>query len=83
MQLGKLSLVDYAPRQINRNIPTFHRELLLAWSKHEHLRVRTHPPEALSDILNEPLFQNKLITANNQSLYRADWIACEQAPGWF
>lgn len=75
MQLGKLSLVvDYAPGEIDRSISTFYRELLLAWNKHEHVRVRSHPPEALSDILNEPLFQNKLIIVNNEPLYRADWI---------
>ena len=76
MRLGKLNLVlDYSPRQIDHDIPTFHKELLLAWEKHKHLRTRTHLPEKLPDILNEPLFKNDLVTVDDQPILRADWIA--------
>ena len=76
MRLGKLNVVlDFSPSQIDRDIPTFHKELLPAWDKHKHLRIRTHLPEKLPDILNEPLFKNELVTVDDQPLFRADWIA--------
>ena len=54
MQLGKLTLVlHYSPRQIDRDIPTFHRELLFAWHKHQHLHTRSHIPRKLPDILKD------------------------------
>ena len=79
MRLGKLNLVlDFSPRQIDRDIPTFYKELLLAWDKHKHCRIRTHSNEKLPDILNEPLFKNELVTVDDQPLLRADWIAATQ-----
>lgn len=69
MQLGKLTpALQYSPRQIDHDIPTFYRELLIAWYKHQHLRTRSHIPSKLPDILNEPLFQNERITVDNQPL---------------
>ena len=76
MQLGKLTLaLHYSPRQIDRDIPTFYRELLIAWHKHQPLRTRSHIPNKLPDVLNEPLFQNDLITIDNQPLAHSDWVA--------
>ena len=76
IRLCKLNLVlGYSPRQIDRDIPTFHKELLFAREKHKHLRIRTHLPEKLPDILNEPLFKNELVTVDDQPLLPADWIA--------
>jgi exonuclease III len=76
MNLGKLSLVlDFSTRHIDRDVPVFHKELLLAWHKHKHLLTRTHTPDNLQSILNEPLFQNELITAINQPLaVIPDWV---------
>lgn len=76
MRLGKLTLaLQYTPRQIDRDIPSFYRELLVAWHKHRHLRTRSHIPSKLPDIFNEPLFQNALITVDNQPLAYPDWMS--------
>ena len=76
MRLGKLTLVlDFSPRQIDRDLPIFHRELLIAWCKHKRLRTRIHIPEKLPNILNEPLFHNDLITVKTQPLAYSDWMA--------
>ena len=76
MRLGKLVLaLDYSPQRIDRDIPTFHKELLIAWHKHKQHRTRTHIPETLVDILNEPLFLNELITVHDKPLFYADWVA--------
>ena len=77
MFLGKLSLVlDFSASQIDRDIPTFHNELLLAWHKHKHLLTRTHIPDNVQSIVDEPLFQNDLITVNDQPLpVIPDWVA--------
>lgn len=77
MNLGKLSLVlDFSTRQIGRDVPIFHKELLLAWQEHKHLLTRTNIPDNVQNILNEPLFQNELITFNDQPLPAiADWVA--------
>ena len=62
MQLGKLTLAtDFAPRDIDSNVPAFHKELLCAWSNHKCYHERTDIPDSLSDICAEPLFRNKLI----------------------
>ena len=38
MNLGKLSLVlDFSTRQIGRDVPIFHKELLLGWQQYRHL----------------------------------------------
>ena len=76
MSLGKLSLaLEFSTRQIGRDLPIFHKELLLAWQQHKHLLTRTNIPDNVQSILNEPLFQNKLITFNDQPLpVIADWV---------
>jgi len=76
LNLGKLSLVlDFSTRQIDRNVPMFHKELLLAWQKHTLLLTRTHILDNVQSILNEPLFQNELINANDQPLaVIPDWV---------
>ena len=76
MDLGKLSLVlEYPLQRIDRNIPAFHMELLSAWVKHEPCRLRTNVPTMATDILNEPLFLNSLITLHDGLLFFKDWIA--------
>ena len=75
MRLGKLTLaLHYSPRQIDRDIPTFYK-VLIAWHKHQHLHTRSHIPSKLADILNEPLFQNELITVDNQPLTNPDKVS--------
>ena len=76
MNLGKLSLVlDLSTRQIGRDVPMFHKELLLAWQQYRHLLTRTYIPDNLQNILTKPLFQNELITLNDQPLPEiADWV---------
>ena len=75
MRLGKLTLaLHYSPRQIDRDIPTFYK-VLIAWHKHQHLHTRSHIPSKLADILNEPLFQNELITVDNQPLANPDKVS--------
>ena len=75
MDLGKLSLVlDYPVQRIDRNIPSFHEELLSAWLKHEPCSFRTNVPTIVTDILNEPLFLNKEITLHHELLFFKDWI---------
>ena len=57
MNLGKLSLVlDLSTRQIGRDVPMFHKELLLAWQQYRHLLTRTYIPDNLQNILTKPLF---------------------------
>ena len=75
MKLGTLTLaLEYSVQPINRDVPAFHKELLSAWFKHSPCRVRTHVPVSRRDILEEPLFLNKQITADEVSLFYADWI---------
>jgi len=69
MSLGKMTLVlDYSPQRINRDIPAFHRELLIARHKHKGCHIRTSTPESLTDVLNEPLFLNELIVSQEKPL---------------
>ena len=77
MNLGKFSLVlDFSTRQIGRDVPISHKELLLAWQQHKHLLTRPNIPDNVQNILTEPLFQNELITFNDQPLPAiADWVA--------
>ena len=94
MNLGKLSLVlNFGTRQIGRDVPAFHKELLLAWQQHKHLLTRTNIPDNVKSILSEPLFQNELISLNDQLLpVFADWVTAgvtqikdicyEVAPGY-
>ena len=64
MNLGKMTLVlDFSPQRINRDIPAFHRELLMTWRRHKECHTRTQIPESVTDVLNEPLFLNDLITS--------------------
>ena len=70
MQLGKLTLaMDFAPRDIDSDLPAFHRELLCAWINHKCYHERTDVPDSLLDIFEEPLFRNK-------PLFFRDWVSC-------
>ena len=67
---GKLTLAtDFAPRDIDSNVPAFHKELLCAWINDKCYHERTDVPDSLSDIFEEPLFKNKLINVNNKPLF--------------
>jgi hypothetical protein len=76
LRLGKMSLLlDYSLQRIDRDIPSFHKELLTAWHRHKGYRVRTGSAESVTDILNEPLFLNPEITTEDKPLNFTDWIA--------
>ena len=76
MDLGRMTLaLDFSQRHITRTIPSFHKELLNAWSKHKEHRIRTQTPKFTEDILQEPLFLNELIVVRNKPLLYTDWIA--------
>lgn len=76
LRLGKMSLaLDYSLQRINRAIPSFHKELLTAWHRHKDHHTRTRSPESVTDILNEPLFLNPVITTEDKPLIFTDWIA--------
>ena len=82
MKLGKMTLVlDYSPQRINHDIPAFHGELLMAWHRYKECHTRTQIPESVTDVLNEPLFLNDLITSQEKSLLYTDWIAAGIAGG--
>ena len=69
MKLGKMTLVlDYSPQRINGDIPAFHRELLMTWHRHKECHTRTQIPESVTDVLNEPLLLNDLITSQEKPL---------------
>ena len=77
MHLGKYTLAtDFAPRDIDSNVPAFHKELLCAWINHKCYHERTDVPDYLSDIFAAPLFRNKLINVNNTPLFFRDWVSC-------
>ena len=77
MQLGKWTLaMDFAPCDIDSNVPAFNKELLYAWINHKCYQERTDIPDSLSDIFTEPLFRNKLINVNNKPLFFRDWVSC-------
>ena len=76
MRLGKLTLaLDYKTRDIDHDIPSFHKELLTAWCQHGLHHSRSNPPVLRTDILKEPLFRNNLISTNNRSPFYRDWVA--------
>ena len=82
MKLGKMTLVlDYSPQRTNHDIPAFHRELLMAWHRYKECHTRTQITESVTDVLNEPLFLNDLITSQEKSLLYTDWIAAGIARG--
>ena len=75
MRLGKMTLMlDYTVQHIDRDIPAFHKELLTAWFKHSKQRTRTQIPSSVTDIINEPLFLNTLISVQNKPILYTDWI---------
>ena len=76
MRLGTMSLaLNYSLQRIDRDIPSFHKELLTVWYRHEDLHMRTESPESVTDIFNEPLFLNPAITTADKPLIFTDWVA--------
>lgn len=67
-------VLDYSPQRINRDIPAFHRELIMARHRHKECHSRTQIPESVTDVLNEPLFLNDLITSQEKLLLYTNWI---------
>ena len=79
MKLGKMTLVlDYSPQRINGDIPAFHRELLMTWHRHKECHTRTQIPESVTDVLNEPLLLNDLITSQEKPLLFYTRIGLQQ-----
>ena len=76
MRLGTMSLaLNYSLQRIDRDIPSFHEELLTAWHRQKDLHMRTESPDSIIDILNEPLFLNPAITTADKPLIFTDWVA--------
>jgi len=48
--------LDYSLQRIDRDIPSFHKELLTAWHRRKDYRERTGSAESVTDILKKPLF---------------------------
>ena len=72
MQLGKLTFpTDFAPRDIDSDVPAFHRELLCAWINYKCYHERIDIPDSLLDIFEEPLF----INVNKKPLFYRDWVS--------
>ena len=72
MQLGKLTFAtDFAPRDIDSDVPAFHRELLCAWINYKCYHERIDIPDSLLDIFEEPLF----INVNNKPLFYRDLVS--------
>ena len=67
--------LNYSLQRIDRDIPSFHKELLTAWHRHKDLHMRTESPESVTDIFNEPLFLNPAITTADKPLIFTDWVA--------
>lgn len=67
--------LNYSLQRIDRDIPSFHKELLTAWHQHKDYHMRTESPESVTDILNEPLFLNPAITTADKPLIFTDWVA--------
>jgi len=75
MSLGRLTLAtNFLTRHIDNNIPTYHQELLRAWTKHQQFRTRTDLPTSYMDILQEPLFNSNLILHNDTPIHYKNWI---------
>lgn len=60
--------LDYSLQYINRDIPSFHKALLIAWYRHKDHHTRTRSPESVTDTLNESLFLNPVITTEGKPL---------------
>ena len=66
---------DYSVRDINKNIPKFHRELLTTWNKYREHVERKDIPKNIEDIMQEPIFKNPHITScDNTPLLYKDWV---------
>ena len=78
MNVGKMTLVqEYETNEIDRTVPKFHKELLVAWYEHNTFRNRIGLPTCTSTtcILNEPIFRNPIITdQDNKTLLYKDWV---------
>ena len=79
MQLGILALTQtYKDSQIDKTIPTYHKELLRAWNQLRPHIQRTDPLTERQTILDEPLFLNKNITdETNNCLFNEQWITAD------
>ena len=75
MDTGKHTLcLSYTIQQIDRTIPTFHKELLTYWLRHSDYHIRTYPPVTLPDILQEPIFHNPLLHNPGFQFQWTDWV---------
>ena len=67
--------LNYSLQRIDRDIPSFHKELLTVWYRYKDLHMRTESPESVTDIFNEPLFLNPAITTADKPLIFTDWVS--------
>ena len=75
MHLGKLTLVKtFYPSHIDKDIPSYHQELLHTWITHRPHHTRTNIPSTIQEILNKPIFRNDLIEFKGQPIYNRIWI---------
>ena len=75
MDTGKHTLcLSYTIQQIDRTIPTFHKELRTSWLRHSDYHIRTYPPVTLPDILQEPIFHNPLLHNPGFQFQWTDWV---------
>ena len=76
MHLGERKLTQtYDDKQIDRTIPTYHKELLRAWNKLQPHIQRTNPPTDRQTILNEPIFLNKhIMDKTNSCILFENWV---------
>lgn len=67
----------YNTRQIDTDIPAYHKELLTAWASLQPVCVRGNTPLTLSSILEQPLFLNPQIKHMDSVLYYPNWITAD------
>lgn len=66
---------QYKTKDIDPDLPIFHKELLKAWVQFQPHITRTDRPSALQDIKREPLFDNTLIKDKDENtLHNKKWI---------
>ena len=72
MQLGKLTFAtDFAPRDIDSDVPAFHRELLCAWINYKCYHERIDIPDSLLDIFDRQFHKSEQILSPKLDYWRS------------